>query len=113
MGPLTQAKRMLQPRRLLSTCVYLISMVATLAAALALHSVLLCLLCLVVQASAAPRRSQSLSAADPGAAATRPPVLLCARLHVGAGGERPPVPCHAGTLLRRDPAKRNAACAPT
>lgn len=52
MGPLTQVKRMFQPRRLLSTCVFLVSMVATLASVLALHSVLLCLLCLVVQFAA-------------------------------------------------------------
>ena len=49
MGPATQLKRMFDGKRWLSTTVWLLTIVLTLVAALALHSALLCLLCIAVQ----------------------------------------------------------------
>ena len=49
MGPFKQLGRMFDGKRWLSSTIYLASLVLTLVSALVLHSVILCLLCIVIQ----------------------------------------------------------------
>lgn len=52
MGPTKQVQRMFEQKRLLATCVYISSIIATLVVAFTISSGPLCLICLIIQTAA-------------------------------------------------------------